>query len=524
MKIEFSGGAGTVTGSSHLITAGDHKVLLDCGLYQGADEKARGNDVFPFDPAAIDYLILSHAHIDHSGRIPMLYKKGFRGSIIATPPTYDLCEIMLKDSAFIQEQDAERENRRRLRGKQALEEPLYTINDAEEVLKQFETLDYGIEKEVFPGFRLRFQDSGHMLGSSFVEMWVQTDDGEDVKIVFSGDIGNHNIPLITEPHYIDEADIVIMESTYGDRLHEPQENENKKLLDLINSTIRNGGNVVIPSFAVGRTQEILYVLNEFAEAGKLDPKVRVIVDSPLASKATEVFAKNARYFDHIAQDRIAKGDDVLKFPQLDFTEDVEESKQLNNTKSGLVIISASGMAEAGRIRHHLKHNLWREESTIIFVGYQAPQTLGRIILDQAKRVKLFGEEIAVEAKIEQLFGLSGHADKAGLIQFAEGFSKRRPRKVFLVHGDDEAKAELAASLRDRGFTVELPEEGTIVEIRKREDLESPEATTIITREHIEQMGSLKERLRVRISEMDIDNMSDEDIIKSIRSVLKIRQI
>lgn len=524
MKIEFSGGAGTVTGSSHLITVGDRKVLLDCGLYQGADAKARGNDVFPFDPKTIDFLILSHAHIDHSGRIPMLYKKGFRGSIIATPPTYDLCDIMLRDSAFIQEQDAERENRRRLRGKQALLEPLYTIQDAEEVLKQFESLDYGIEKDLFPGFRLRFQDSGHMLGSSFVEMWILNDEGEEVKVVFSGDIGNHNIPLITEPHYVDEADIVIMESTYGNRFHEPQENENLKLLEMINSTIRNGGNVVIPSFAVGRTQEILYVLNEFAEAGKLDPKVKVFVDSPLASKATEVFAKNARYFDPVAQERIARGDDVLKFPQLGFTEDVDDSKQLNNTKSGLVIISASGMAEAGRIRHHLKHNLWRQESTIVFVGYQAPQTLGRIILDRAKTIKLFGEEIAVEARIEQLFGLSGHADKAGLIQFAEAFSKRRPKKVFLVHGDDDAKAELAAALRQKGFTVELPEEGTIVEIRKMEDVESPESTTIITREHIEQDGSLKERMRIRISEMDIDHMSDEEILQAVRGLLKVRNL
>lgn len=522
MKIEFSGAAGTVTGSSHLITAGGHKVLLDCGLYQGADEKARGNDLFPFDPKEIDFLILSHAHIDHSGRIPMLYKNGFRGMILSTPPTYDLCDIMLRDSAFIQEQDTERENRRRLRGKQALEKPLYTVKDAEEVLKYFKTLDYNVERELFPGFRLRFQDSGHMLGASFVEIWARGDDGQDIKIVYSGDIGNHNIPLMKEPHYIDEADVVIMESTYGNRLHEPQENENLKLLEMINSTIRKGGNVVIPSFAVGRTQEILYVLNDFAEAGMLDPKVKVFVDSPLASKATQVFEKNTRYFDQAAQERIARGDDVLNFPQLHFTEDVDDSKELNKTRSGLVIISASGMAEAGRIRHHLKHNLWRQESTIIFVGYQAPQTLGRIILDGKKEVKLFGEDVAVEARIEQLHGLSGHADKNGLLQFAEGFSKHPPKKVYLVHGDDDAKAELAESLRAEGFRVEIPVEGTIVEIRTLEDLETTGTTTIVTREHIAKAGSLKDRLRSRISELNVEGMTDEEILSAVRSVLKVR--
>lgn len=522
MKIEFSGGAGTVTGSSHLFTVGDHKILLDCGLYQGGDAKARGNDEFPFDPKEIEYLVLSHAHIDHSGRIPMLYKQGFRGRVIASPPTVDLCNIMLRDSAFIQEQDAERENRRRLRGKQALVKPLYNIKDAEEVLKQFESLDYDIEREVFPGLRLRFQDAGHMLGSSFVELWIKNEEGEEVKVVFSGDIGNHNVPLITEPHYVPDADIVIMESTYGNRFHEPQVNENIKLLDMINSTVRNGGNVIIPSFAVGRAQEIIYILNEFAEAGKLDPRVQVYVDSPLASKATEIFEKNSRYFDQAAQDRMAKGDNVLEFPQLHFTEDVEESKELNKTLSGMVVISASGMAEAGRIRHHLKHNLWRQECTIIFVGYQAAGTLGRIILEGKKVIKLFGEDIAIEAKIEQLFGLSGHADKNGLIQFAEAFTTKRPKKVFLVHGDDDARAELSSSLREKGFAVELPEEGTLVEIQKMDDLVSPKATTIFTREPIEKAGSLKERLRTRISQMDVDNMTDEEILNTVRGLLKVR--
>lgn len=519
MKIEFSGGAGCVTGSSHLITASGRKVLLDCGLYQGADAKERGNDSFPFDPAQIDCLVLSHAHIDHSGRIPMLYKKGFRGRIIATPPTIDLCGIMLRDSAFIQEQDAERENRRRARGRKPFEEPLYTIREAEAVLKLFEPLDYGIEEEVFPGLRVRFQDSGHMLGSAFVEIWAKDDAGEDVKIVFSGDIGNHNIPLMREPHYIDEADILIMESTYGDRVHEPQANENERLLEIINSTVKNGGNVIIPSFAVGRTQEILYVLNEFAETGKLDPGVRVFVDSPLASKATQIFKKNRSYFDREAQERLERGDHVLDFDQLYFTESVEDSKKLNATPKGLVIISASGMAEAGRVRHHLKHNLWRPESTICFVGYQAEQTLGRLLIDGIEEVKLFGEEIAVEARIEQLHGLSGHADQKGLIEFAEAFSKRKPKKVFLVHGDHEAQEILAKKLREKDLRVLLPREGTIADIHTAEDLQRPDGTTIVRPEDLVPAGWLKERVVQGIQSLDFENLTNQQILDEVESIL-----
>lgn len=520
MKIEFYGGAGTVTGSSYLITVAGKKVLLDCGLYQGSDARKRGNDAFPFDPAELDYMILSHAHIDHSGRIPMLYRHGFRGRILCTPPTKDLCNIMLRDSAYIQEQDAERDNRKLQRKRQPLVEPIYTIEDAEQALALFEVLDYETPRVIWPELRVRFQDSGHMLGSAFVELWIRTDDGDEVKLVYSGDIGNHNIPLMPEPRYIDEADLVIMESTYGARLHEPQENENQHFIDIINSTIRAGGNVVIPSFAVGRTQEILYVLNEASHKGELEKGIRVVVDSPLASKATAIFEKNARYFDREAQERMAQGDNVLEFPELEFTESVDDSRKLNNTRSGLVIISASGMAEAGRIRHHLKHNLWRPESTVIFVGYQAPQTLGDIILSGKSRIRIFGEEIAVEARIERLHGLSGHADKKGLLRFAEAFSKRRPRKIFLVHGDEEAQQELGRSLQHRGYAVEIPDEGTVLEVRTLEDLDSPTRTTIITRAEIQGTTALKNSLRAALAEMDVDRMSDEEIIARIRRVLK----
>lgn len=523
MKFKFSGAAGSVTGSSHLIEVGDRQVLLDCGLYQGSDARERGNEEFPFDPAKIDFLILSHAHIDHSGRVPMLYKHGFRGKIISTGPTYELSDIMLRDSAFIQEQDAERENRHRRRGRKPLEEPIYSIRDAEGVLKLFQTVDYEQEFELFPGFRLRFQDSGHMLGSAFVEMWIRDDFGEEIKVVFSGDIGNHNIPLMREPHYVREADVVIMESTYGDRLHEPQTNENQRLIDLINMTIRRGGNVIIPSFAVGRTQEILYVLNEYAEAGGLDKRTRVYVDSPLAGKATAVFARNTRYFDKQAQARMAAGDNVLEFPQLDFTESVEDSMKLNRTREGLVVISASGMAEAGRIRHHLKHNLWRPESTVIFVGYQAEGTTGRQILDGKKEVRIFGEDIAVEAQIEQLHGLSGHADQAGLLEFVDAFTEGPPRRIFLVHGDEEARAVLAGKLRERGFNVELPMEGTIVECCTRDDLERLEKTTIVPPEHGRPAQHLREQLIEGLRGMDVDAMDDEQILRELRQLLRQRR-
>ena len=523
MKINFSGGAGSVTGSSHLLEVSGRQVLLDCGLYQGADARERGNEEFPFDPSKVDYLVLSHAHIDHSGRIPMLYKEGFKGKIISTSPTYDLCEIMLRDSAYIQEQDAERDNRRRRRSRKKLVEPIYTIQDVEGVLKLFKPIDYQEKIELFPGFQVRFQDAGHMLGSSFVELWLQEKDADEVKLVFSGDIGNHNIPLMREPHYIEEADILIMESTYGDRLHEPQVNENKKLLELVNSTMRNGGNVVIPSFAVGRTQEILYVLNEFAEAGKLDPKTRVFVDSPLASKATAVFKKNSKYFDRQAQARMDAGDNVLEFPQLFFTDSVEDSKKLNQTKEGLVIISASGMAEAGRIRHHLKHNLWRPESTVIFVGYQAEQTLGRLILEGKEYIKIFGETIAVAARIERMTGLSGHADQAGLIEFVENFKKRKPKKIYLVHGDDEAQVALSAKLKERGYDVFIPQEGTTVDISNLADIGQIDEIKSVPVEHKKKPDSRKERIIEKVKAWDLESINEDDAINQIRQLLQLRK-
>lgn len=544
MKICFSGGAGSVTGSSHLFEINGRKVLVDCGLYQGRDAKEKSNDNFLFTPAEIDFLLVSHAHIDHTGRIPMLYKKGFRGRIFCTPPTLDLCKIMLLDSAYIQEQDAERDNRKRARKGEAPEVPLYTARDAENVLKLFKAKPYNEVFELFPGLKVRFTDSGHMLGSSFVELFIQEAGKEPMIVAFSSDLGNHNIPLVPEPSKIKEADILLLESTYGDRFHEPQENENEKLITIINDTIARGGNVVIPSFAVGRTQEIIYILNQYSENGKLDPNVKVVVDSPLASKATDVFKKYIAYMDSETQEHIKHGDNVFEFKGLSFTETVDDSKALNLNPNGQVIISASGMAEAGRIRHHLKHNLWRPESSIVFVGYQAEQTLGRILLDGAKEVRIMGEDVQVNAPIYSLTGLSGHADRKGLMNWVDAFEKK-PSKIYLVHGDEEAQLSLKAALEDKGYYVETPGYGQNLEVTCTGDITNPTATRIVTAEEIKTRGidqikqgtylqkkdsprgipfetgneRLKEQLVSRINEMNVDNMPKEDILKELAVIL-----
>lgn len=534
MRIDFSGAAGNVTGSSHLLTINGHKVLLDCGLYQGKDAKERGNDVFPFVPSDVEYLILSHAHIDHSGRIPMLVKRGFEGKIITTPPSAELCGIMLLDSAFIQEQDASRDNKKRKRQGKALVEPLYTTEDAEEALKLFETLDYEITHEVFPGLKIRFTDSGHMLGSAFVELFIEEEGKEPYVLVFSGDVGNHNIPLFKEPKDLDRADYLIMESTYGNRVHMAAANENDKLIDIINTTIKRGGNVVIPSFAIGRTQEIIYIINQYAETGRLDPNVKIYVDSPLASKATEIFKRNTSYMDEETQSFIKKGDNVFEFPNLFFTDSVEDSMILNATKSGLVIISASGMADAGRVRHHLKHNLWRPECSVCFVGYQAEGTLGQIIQSGKETVTIFGEPIRVNAEIHNFTGLSGHADSVGLLRWANAF-KIKPKKIYLVHGDEDAREALKLKLNDAGFIVEKPMNGTVVKIEDINDsVEFKEAPKTVSEDmtgrdkvvslegepSVTEKTDFKETIKNKLDTNELEKLSKEDIIKMLKDALE----
>ena len=455
MKLTFFGAAKAVTGSCHCVEVNGKRILIDCGLQQGRDE--RDNRVLDFAPGYIDCVIVTHAHIDHTGRIPLLVKQGFHGRIIATRLTGQLMSIMLRDSAHIQESDAQWQNQKGRRAGRPPVEPLYTIADAEHAMELVETCEYGELVDLFEGVRLRFTDAGHLLGSACAELWL-TEEGVTRKIVFSGDLGNVDQPIIRDPQTIDEADYVVMESTYGDRLHEPPESYTEALAQIIDETFEKGGNVIIPSFAVGRTQELLYFMREMKEEGmvKSHPDFRVCVDSPLANEATRIYSGNLHgYLDEEAIEAL-KGGALFQFPGLTLTETSEESKALNLDTSSKVILSASGMCDAGRIRHHLKHNLWRKECTIVFVGYQAEGSLGRALLEGAKSVKLFGEEIAVNARIVNFKGLSSHADRDHLLAWAKHYAPR-PRHIFVVHGEASVTEIFAQKLRDAGLSAHAAE-------------------------------------------------------------------
>ena len=456
MKLTFFGAAKAVTGSCHCVEANGHKILVDCGLQQGRDE--RDNSELDFVPSYIDDVVVTHAHIDHSGRLPLLVKQGFRGNIYCTRLTAELLSIMLRDSAHIQESDAAYENLKGRRSGKEPVEPLYTIVDVERALRHIVTCEYGQELNISDGVKVRFVDAGHLLGSASVEMWL-TDEGETRKIVFSGDIGNRKTPIIRAPQLIAEADYVVTESTYGDRLHNVKEKPNysAELAQVIEETLSEGGNLVIPSFAVGRTQELLYFIRQIKEQGlvRCDPDFQVYVDSPLAGAATEIFSGDlAGYLDEDAIEHL-RGGALFRFPGLNITESSEESRTLNSDPNPKVIISASGMCDAGRIRHHLKHNLWRPECTILFVGYQADGALGRRILDGAPRVRLFGEDVAVRARIVRFHGLSSHADRDGLVHWISAFTPK-PQQVFVVHGEARAAENYAQTLKDLGFAVHAP--------------------------------------------------------------------
>ncbi len=456
MKIQFCGAATGVTGSCHLISTEHHKILLDCGQFQGGKAMdAMNHEEFPFDPAEVDYLVLSHAHIDHCGRIPLLVKRGFKGAIYCTDATADLLEVMLKDSGYIHEKEAEWKNRKNERAGRPLVAPLYTCNDAMEALKFVKPVLYDQLIELNPEMRLVFNDAGHILGSAITELWITENDNVS-KIVFSGDLGVMDRPILRDPTIIKKADYVIMETTYGNRLHPQNAMDVKTLLEIVLKTAKRGGTTVIPSFAVGRTQELIYEFNHFynnnEEYHKELENLMVYVDSPMATTATEVFRNNAQVFDEDMKETITKGSNPLDFKNLKFTRSSEESMFLNTDRQPKVIISASGMCEAGRIRHHLKHNLWDPRCSVIFVGYQAEGTLGRLLVQGAKTVTLFGEEIKVNAEIYNLEGFSGHADRDGLLQWLGGFQKE-PKHIFLVHGEQESKEAFAETVKEKlGFT------------------------------------------------------------------------
>ncbi len=456
MKLTFYGAARAVTGSCHCLEACGKKILIDCGLQQGRDEI--DNAEFAFNPAEIDAVIVTHAHIDHSGRVPLLHKLGFDGDIYTTRLTAQLLEIMLRDSAHIQESDAIWENQKRKRSGRPLVEPIYTTEDAIASMEHIITYDYNKRFEIAPGIEVNFIDAGHLLGSAMIEVWA-TEDGQTRKIVFSGDIGNENQPIIRDPQNILTADYVVTESTYGNRNHEGDGNYTEGLAKILDEIFAKGGNVIIPSFAVGRTQELLYFIREMKERQlvKSMPNFTVVVDSPLAKEATRIFSGDLHgYVDEEARELTSDGIRMLTFPGLRLCESTAESKLLNFDKEPKVIISASGMCDAGRIRHHLKHNLWRKDSAVVFVGYQAEGSFGRRLLEGASEVKMFGETIAVNAKIVNFHGLSSHADKDKLIEWLSYFSPK-PTNIFTVHGDYDIIPEFAQSLRDLGLPAHMPE-------------------------------------------------------------------
>lgn len=465
MKLTFCGAAHEVTGSCYFIEACGKKFLVDYGLEQGADIYESGE--IPVTAGEIDFVFLTHAHIDHSGKLPLLAAQGFGGTIYATDATANLCDIMLRDSAHIQMFEAEWKNRKNKRAGKEEFIPLYTVDDAIAAVKCFDPHKYGELISVCDGIQARFVDAGHLLGSSSVELFI-TEDGVTKKLVFSGDIGNTDQPLIRDPDYIREADYVIMESTYGDRAHGERPAYTESLAAMIQKTFDRGGNLVIPSFAVGRTQEMLYFIRQIKEQNlvKNHGDFKVYVDSPLAIEATNIYNAGSRdYFDEEALALVEQGINPIKFSNLILSVSSEESKAINYDLEPKVIISASGMCEAGRIKHHLKHNLWRPESTILFVGYQAVGTLGRSIVEGARSVKIFGEEIEICAEIATLAGVSGHADINGLIKWVNSFEEK-PTRVFICHGEDSVADSFASRLAgEYGFNTFAPYPYAKVDLR-----------------------------------------------------------
>lgn len=447
MNLQFLGATHTVTGSCYLLETNDHKILIDCGMFQGArDLRDLNYKDFRFTPADIDCVLLTHAHVDHCGLIPKLCKQGFKGNIYATKGTCDLVNIMLPDSAHIQESDAQIMNRKGQRMGQTPIAPLYTIDDAATALKHFIAIEYNQEISPIKGIRAIYRDAGHIMGSSIIEVYVN-ENGEEIKLVFTGDLGQPNQPIIKDPTYINDADYLVIESTYGDRKHQIYDKETP-LAEIVNDTMDRGGNLIIPSFAVGRTQTMLYYLYKLWKAGRIDD-TSIVVDSPLAVEATRIFGKNTQYFDEEAMTYIKKYGKIPQMPQLRLCETAAESKALNTEESSCIILSASGMADAGRVLHHLKHNLWRPESTILFVGYQAEGSLGRRLLDGAKKVKVLGEEISVKARIVNMDGFSAHADYSQIEEWLQHLTMTNAKQVFVVHGEATAAKAIKEMVEEK---------------------------------------------------------------------------
>ncbi len=446
IDVQFLGAAEEVTGSCHLVRIGEYKILLDCGLIQGrAKDEARNNDPFAFEPEKIDAVILSHAHIDHSGRIPLLVKSGFNGPIYTHRASRDLCRIMLKDAGFINEKETEWENRKRVRKGLKLVDPLFTVDDAKLAMHRFKALDYSTKKRILPGVTLRLAEAGHILGSSIVELWLE-DNSEKCKLVFSGDLGRSGMPILKDPAVIKSADLVIMESTYGNRLHRSWESTQLEIGEVLQKASHKKGNIIIPAFAVERTQELLYLFAKYYTEWGLD-RWQIFLDSPMAIEATDVFARHAELFNKDSASMWHQHTKRSLLPNFHFSRTAGQSMALNRIQSGAIIIAGSGMCTGGRIKHHLKHNVWRKECHVIIAGFQTQGTLGRRLVDGAKNIRLWGETIRVNAGVHTIGGLSAHADQNGLVNWYSQFEQKPP--IVLVHGETHAQQSLSICLQDR---------------------------------------------------------------------------
>lgn len=465
MEIQIFGAAKTVTGSMHLISVEDQRILLECGLFQGRRQEAfeRNRDL-PFDPASIDAMVLSHAHIDHSGNIPSLVKQGFQGNIYCTHATQDLAGVMLRDSAHIQEKDAEFVNKRHQKKGLARVQPLYTMRDAEKCLNHFIGIGYGREIPIGNGIRLTFQDAGHILGSAVVVLDL-SENGQSRRLVFTGDLGRKHLPIIKDPVQVDEADVFITESTYGNRLHDPVEDMKSELKNVVDRTVQRGGRIVVPSFSVGRTQELVYFLHDLFNEGAL-PEIPIYVDSPLSVNITEVFRMHPECFDEETRDEfLAHHQDPFGFYRLRYIRHVEESKKLNASQEPCLIISASGMCESGRILHHLKNNVGDPKNTVLIVGFMAEHTLGRRLVERHPEIKIFGEAHSLEAEVIVMNGFSAHADRNELLEYFDGLHKDRLRHAVVVHGESEQSESLADAIRGKGMeNVHVPDRGDVIPI------------------------------------------------------------
>jgi metallo-beta-lactamase family protein len=509
MKITFHGAAETVTGSNFLVEEGEHCFLVDCGMVQGSKMDMEKNyQPFVYAPNEMDFLLLTHAHIDHSGMLPKLVKHGFKGTIYCTPATADLLDILLPDSAHIQSMETERFNKKRMRKGLPPIEPVYTQEDVVSTLKMIRKVALHEVITIGPDLEFEFGNAGHILGSAFCLIKAGT--GKDrVRAVFSGDVGKAPAPILKDPESLPDCDVLIMESTYGNRIRKDDANRQQQLRDIIKKAEKTGGRIIIPSFAVGRTQEMLYCISDLMKNGEIDP-IDVIVDSPMAINATETFWEHRECYDDATMKRLESGDNPFNFPRLTMTATVEESKAIQERKDHCIILSASGMCTAGRIKHHLRNNIFKPETTVLFVGYQGRGTLGRLIVEGAEMIRIHGQEIAVRANIEVIHGFSAHADQRGLLDWATSGSKN-PGEVILVHGEPDAQSELANCLRERGIPARIPSLGDSIEV-KPGGFKHLEAVKVVH----------KPESMEKIMESEVDIMKEElVVVNALRTQLDV---